>query len=223
MTDWSDMEPRRQTAVTDFSLGEPVGSFIETCRRLVTGPVEFFARLPTKGGYLNPLSFAMICVLLATIVGSILGFGLQALTLIPLLQQDMGSELPFSGATLALILVGFFIALLMLSPLSAAIGLFIGAGIYHVVVMLFVRDNMGYQATFRAMAYASIAQLVSAVPVVGIIGVFLYFFLMGVGVREMHQTTTGRAAAVVLLPPLLLLLLACTLLLILLVTAYANA
>ena len=207
----------------DYSLREPVGSFIETCRLLVTGPVPFFAGLPTRGGYLNPLAFAMICVLLATIVGSILGFGLQALTLIPLLQQDMGSELPFSGATLALILVGFFIALLVLSPLFTAIGLFIGAGIYHLSVMLLIRENMGYQATFRATAYASIAQLASAVPFVGIFGAFLYMFLVGVGVREMHHTTTGRAAAVVLLPAVLILLLACALLLIFFVAIAAAA
>ncbi len=223
MTDSSDMEPGRQVAVNDFSLREPVGSFIETCRLLVTGPVQFFAGLPARDGYRNPLAFGMICMMIATIVGTVLSFGLQALVLLPMIGQGSAGEFPFTAATAVLVLLGVFIALIAITPIFAAIGLFISAGIYHLSVMLLIRENMGYQATFRASAYASIAQLVSAVPIVGIFGVFLYFFLVGVGVREMHRTTTGRAAAVVLLPVLLLLLLACALLLVFLVAVFANA
>ncbi len=223
MTGPSDMEPRRRTATPDFSVREPVSSFIETCRLLVTGAVQFFAGLPTRDGYRNPLAFGMICVMIATIVGTVLGFGLQALVLLPVIRQGSAGEFPFTAATAVLVLLGVFIALIAITPILAAIGLLVGAGIYHLSVMLLIRENMGYQATFRAATYASIAQIASAVPVVGIFGMFLYMFLLGVGVREMHHTTTGRAAAVVLLPVLLILLLACALLLVFLVAVFTNA
>ncbi len=209
--------------VPDFSLRDPIDSFIETCRRLVTGPVPFFAGLPTNGGYRNPLAFGTICVLIATIVGTVLGFGLQALFLLPLLGQGSGGDFPFAAATTAIVLLGIFVAVVVLTPLFAAIGLFLGAGIYHLFVMLLVRPNMGYEATFRATAYSSIAQFASAIPFVGIFGAFLYLFLVGVGIREMHHTTTGRAAAVVLLPILLILLLMCALVLMFFVVVFANA
>ncbi len=178
MTDSSDMEPRCQVAVNDFSLREPVGSFIETCRLLVTRPVQFYSGLPTRDGYRNPLAFGMICVMIATIVGTVLGFGLQALVLLPVIGQGSAGEFPFTAATAVLVLLGVFIALIVITPIFAAIGLFVGAGIYHLSVMLLIRENMGYQATFRAAAYASIAQIASAVPVVGIFGMFLYMFLL---------------------------------------------
>ena len=99
------------------------------------------------------------------------------------------------------------IGTIIFTPIGVVIGLFIGAGIIHLLVMLLVRPNSGFEATFRVGAYASVTQLVSWLSVIPILGILvglvvaLYgLFLCIVGIREVHSTTTGRAALVVLVP-----------------------
>jgi hypothetical protein len=81
------------------------------------------------------------------------------------------------------------------------IGLFIFSGILHLLVMLIVGSrNSGFEATFRVVAYSAVTSLVSWIPFIGWI-LSLYGIYLGiVGVREVHNTTTGKAALVVLIP-----------------------
>ncbi|MFL5992143.1 MAG: YIP1 family protein, partial [Rubrobacteraceae bacterium] len=83
----------------------------------------------------------------------------------------------------------------------------IGAGILHLLVMLIVGSrNSGFEATFRVVAYAAVTSLVSWIPFIGAI-LSLYGIYLGiVGIREVHNTTTGKAALVVLIPAAVLLL-----------------
>jgi hypothetical protein len=101
------------------------------------------------------------------------------------------------------------------SPIGAAIGLFVGAGILHLLVLLLVRPtNAGFEATFRVVAYAFVTLLVTWLSVIPILGVLVSLavtvyaiFLHVVGIREAHATTTGKAALVVLIPVAVILLL----------------
>jgi hypothetical protein len=104
------------------------------------------------------------------------------------------------------------IANIFLIPIGTAIGLFIGAAIYHLLVLLIVRpSHAGYEATFRAVAYASALQILAwlgYIPILGIvvgIAIAIYNVVLSViGIREMHATTTGRAVAVVLIPVIII-------------------
>ena len=51
----------------EYDLSDPAGSYVDTARRLVTAPVEFFAALP-RGGYRSPLAFSVISITLTTLV-----------------------------------------------------------------------------------------------------------------------------------------------------------
>ena len=101
------------------------------------------------------------------------------------------------------------LAVLILAPLYALIGLYIGVTIYHILVRIFVRptDTNSY-TTLRVVAYTSAAALLSWVPVLGILVSLYSFYLTFVGIRETHETTTARALSVILLPVVLTLLLA---------------
>ncbi|MCA1687950.1 MAG: YIP1 family protein, partial [Actinobacteria bacterium] len=104
---------------------------------------------------------------------------------------------------------GGFITSLILAPIFAAIGLFIGAGILHLLVMLIVGSgNSGFEATFRVGAYAAVTSLVSWIPFIGWIASLYGIYLAIVGIREVHGTTTGKAALVVLIPAAVIILLA---------------
>jgi hypothetical protein len=185
--------PRASRSVSggDFDYRDLVPSFVQTVREVLFNPVNFFRSIRREGDFLNPLLFAIICALITGVIGGIL-------RLIFVLIRGGG----FGGALGSLIANIFFI------PIGTAIGLFIGAGIYHLLVLLIVRpSHAGYEATFRAVAYASAVQAVAwlaFIPVLGIlvaivIGVY-NVVLSVIGIREVHATTTGRAVAVVLIP-----------------------
>ena len=171
-------------AGAEFRYTDPVQTFIATVQAVVLRPVEFFRGILRQGDLINPLIFAIICYEVAAILGGIiaLAFGNQC----------------FGG----------FIGSIILAPIFAAIGLFIGAGILHLLVMLIVGSrNSGFEATFRVGAYAAVTSLVSWIPFIGGILSLYGIYLAIVGIREMHNTTTGKAALVVLIPAAVVLLL----------------
>jgi hypothetical protein len=185
--------PRVSRSVSggDFDYRELIPSFVQTVREVLFNPVNFFRGIRREGDFLNPLIFAIICALITGVIGGIL-------RLIFVLVRGGG----FGGA------LGSLIANIIFIPIGTAIGLFIGAGIYHLLVLLIIRpSHAGYEATFRVVAYAAVLQLLSwlaFIPILGIvvaIAIAIYNVVLTViGIREMHATTTGRAVAVVLIP-----------------------
>ena len=170
----------------EFDYTDPVQSFINTVRNVVTAPVSFYRSIPTRGNLLNPLIFAIICYEVSAILGGLLS-----------LAGVYGSE----G-------FGSYIVSLILAPIFAAIGLFIGAGILHLLVMLIIGSrNAGFEGTVRVSAYASVTSLVSWIPVIGWIASLYGIYLAIVGMREVHNTSTGKAAIVVLIPAVVVILL----------------
>jgi hypothetical protein len=189
----------RRTSGADYNLSNPVESFADVVRRVVLQPVRFFAGLPRSGSLLNPLVFALICTEIAAIFGGILnlagaggafvaGYGLQV-------PENIG--------------FGEFVGSVVFAPIGSAIGVFIVAGIAHLLVRLVVGvTNAGFGATFRVAAYTSVTSLVSWIPFVGGLLALYGIYLAMVGIREIHSTTTGKAFVVVLLPVIVIVVLA---------------
>jgi hypothetical protein len=165
----------------EFDYSDPVQSFINAVRGVVTAPVGFFRGIRRQGDFVNPLLFAIICYEVSVILGGLLS----------LVGVSMGETQGF----------GSFLIGIILAPIGAAIGLFIGAGILHLLVMLIVGSrNSGFEGTFRVGAYSSVTSLVSWIPFIGWIASLYGIYLAIVGIREVHNTSTGRAAIVVLIP-----------------------
>ena len=179
--------PSRSAAAAEFDYQDPIQSFIATVQAVVLRPVDFFRGILRQGDFINPLIFAIICYEVAAILG-----GLLRLVGIGATNQGFGG----------------LIVSIILAPIFAAIGLFIGAGILHLLVMLIVGSrNSGFEATFRVGAYAAVTSLVSWIPFIGGILALYGIYLGIVGIREMHNTTTGKAALVVLIPVAIIFLL----------------
>jgi hypothetical protein len=172
-------------ASAEFRYTDPVQTFIATVQGVVLQPVSFFRGILRQGDFVNPLIFAIICYEVSAILGGLL--------------QLVGRNIGFGG----------FISSIILAPIIAAIGLFIGAGIIHLLVMLIIGSrNAGFEGTFRVLAYSAVTSLVSWIPFIGGI-LSLYGIYLGiVGIREMHNTTTTKAAIVVLIPVAIIILLA---------------
>jgi hypothetical protein len=189
----------RRTSGADYDLSNPVESFADVVRRVVLQPVGFFAGLPRGGSLLNPLLFALICTEVSAILGGILrlagvGEGFVA---------GYGFQVPENQD------IGEFIGSVILAPIGGVIGVFVVAGIGHLLVRLVVgATNAGFAATFRVAAYTSVTSLVTWIPLIGgLLGLY-GIYLAVVGIREMHRTTTGKAVVVVLFPVILILVLA---------------
>ena len=127
-------------------------------------------------------------------------FLLELLTGVDLGLRQLFSDL-VSGAGPAGAGLALGVLFLLLSPLMVLIALYIGAGIYHLLVLLFVRPNgTDFEATLRIYSYTSVVALLDWMPVIGILASLYGLYLAFVGVREMHETSNGRALAVILLP-----------------------
>jgi hypothetical protein len=174
-------------AAAEFRYTDPVQTFIATVQAVVLRPVDFYRGILRQGDFINPLIFAIICYEVSAILG-----GLLRLVGIGPANQNFG---------------GFLVAVI-LAPIFAAIGLFIGSGILYLLVMLIVGSrNAGFEATFRVVAYSAVTSLVSWIPFIGGILSLYSIYLAIVGIREVHNTTTGKAALVVLIPAAVILFL----------------
>jgi hypothetical protein len=172
----------------EFDYSDPVQSFINAVRGVITAPVGFFRSIRREGDLVNPLIFAIICYEVSAILGGLLS----------LVGVSMGGTRGF----------GSFLIGIILAPIGAAIGLFIGAGILHLLVMLIVGSrNAGYEGTFRVGAYSAVTTLVSWIPIIGLIASLYGIYLAIMGIREVHNTSTGKAAIVVLIPAVVVFLL----------------
>jgi hypothetical protein len=184
--------PRRLStgsATAEFTYTNPVESFVGTVRDLVTRPVDFFRGIVRRGDFVNPLIFALVGAVISAAIGGFLGV-LYATATVGI------------GGTGVWGAIGALVASMFFTPIISAIALFICAGILHFLVALVVKPaNAGFEATFRVVSYSNVVQLVGWVPILGpLVATVASIVLSVIGVREVHETTTGKAALVVLIP-----------------------
>jgi hypothetical protein len=170
----------------EFDLSNPLSSFVDVVRRVTLHPITFFAEIPRRGGFLSPLLFAIICGEISAILGGLLSLllGVGGTQGFQSFLNPIGVYTDYLG----------FIGTLIAVPFVVAISLFIYAGIFHLLVRLIVgAGNSGYEATFRVPSYATVVSLVSWIPIIGLLASLYSLYLQIVGLREIHETTTGKA------------------------------
>ena len=118
----------RRTLGADYDLSNPVESFADVGRRVVLQPVRFFAGLSRRGSFLNPLLFALICTEIAAILGGVLSLAGVGGAFV----SGYGFQVPENQG------LGKFIGSVVLAPIGGTIGVFVVAGIAHLLVRLVV-------------------------------------------------------------------------------------
>ncbi len=168
-------------------------AFIETLAMVLTKPDQAFRTMKTEGGLAEPLIYALIGGCVGGIVSLLLSLGLQSMGLFAG-QRDAFTAMAGMG-------IGM-IALIVLVPIFIVIGLFIGAAIVHLCLMIVGGANKSFEATFRVLAFShgSTGPL-QIIPVCGglIAGVWAVV-VNCIGLARAHETTTGRAVLAVFLP-----------------------
>ena len=181
-----------------------VTAFAETTLSVLTRPASFYRAMPVVGGLGSPLLYALIAgwlglaaaalyqAIWVSIVGpSVLPFGLE--------REELARMLAFMESWAGLV------AQIVFGGISITIGVFVTAGILHVMLLVLGGGHKTFEATFRAVCFAQAPMILFVIPVFLIPGCGLVIGLWSIvlyviGLAEAHQVGYGRAVAAVLLP-----------------------
>ena len=160
--------------MSDVSLA----TILDSAKRVITDPAGFYRSMPQDGGFAAPVIFVLVMAVISGLIVAILT-----------LPTGLGAGAAPIG----------FMAVVML-PIMALIGSFIGAAIMFVIWKLMGSDR-SFETAYRCVAYAAaimpITTLLALIPYLGsIVKVLWSFFLMYVASIEAHGIKARTAAIV---------------------------
>jgi hypothetical protein len=170
----------------------------DTAMLFIKAPEQAWRQTRETGDYTRPLLFGVIVGWVGIVFNAVWStmFGAGLMRMLP--AQYAGFS-RFGG--------GSIIGQVILGPLLVAIGLFIGAAIFHVAFMLvgaLTSSRSQFEGTFRVVSYSSIAHLAYVIPLVGGLAALVWrVYLMMLGAQQLHKTTQSKALLGILLPILL--------------------
>jgi hypothetical protein len=174
----------------------PLDALAATWKESVFHPSPFFRRMPREFDFGWVLAYYLI---VGVIAGGISLFWRMVLGPPALLQRLFPEAVAEAAANPA---IDF-----LLSPLWLLVMLFVMGGIYHLFLVLVggARKGHGFGTTLRVFAYSVGPQIFVLVPFIGTMaGVIWGLVVTMIGMREAHETTTGKAVAALLIPMFLL-------------------
>jgi hypothetical protein len=160
-------------------------SYWRSVRGIVFEPIAYFRAIDPGNGLLAPLTFAIFSTIGPWMILLCVFLGLQVST------DGMYGPVTFylTGVLVVLATPILFVALLLFSFVC----------VFHLVVLFVLRGrSASFRATFRANAYASVGMLMCYIPFIGGLLFFYGFYLVMVGIRELHSTSTTRAVIITL-------------------------
>ncbi len=168
-------------------------AFAETLMMVLLRPSEAFTAMKREGGFGEPLIYALTGACSGAIVSLLFSFLLQSAGF------SMGDR---SGFTFLAGLGIGSILFVVLVPFVILFGLFLGAAVLHVCLMVVGGANQSFETTFRVVAFAhGSTGVLQMVPVCGgVIAGIWALVVQCIGLARAHETDTGRAVLATLLP-----------------------
>ncbi len=175
--DWED--PRAE--------GGRVATFFRTARAVLFEPLPTFRGMKRSPSIGAPLLYWLACTCLSVVLSAFVNAAMGSM-----LRGVLSSlgDFPTTDGTAT---VGPVAAVACVSVCAAPV-FFVTVGYYHLVLAVFGVARHGFAATFRTLSYVNGSlSLVSWIPCLGPIAALLYGpYLIVVGFREAHGSTTGR-------------------------------
>ncbi len=167
-----------QSAEPSGGGGFDLGVIVDEARLILTNPVGFYRGMHKTGGLQRPLIFVIVMAAALAIVSTVVSFA------------GFGQFGAMAVGVGSLIVV----------PIAALIGSFIGAAIMYVIWKLMGSEE-DYETAYRCIAYAGaiypIMGLIGAVPYLGsIIGIAWGMYLMAIASMEVHGRTQQNSYGV---------------------------
>jgi hypothetical protein len=170
--------------------------YIKTWKEVIQSPSDFYKRMPTTGGYTEPLTFASISYIILAIMSIALSMLMNYFMFGEL--ASMGGEDATLFAALSsgqLILMAFIYLFVMF---IVFICLFVSAGILNIIYR--VLGGIGsYEGTFRFISYTSAVYVLSWIPILGLVSSIYGIYLYIVGGKFVHNVSMWKSSIAVLL------------------------
>jgi len=171
-------------------------SLFDTLTLFLGSPGRAFARTSREGSLGRPILYALIF----GSVGAIISGMYEVLFHGAIGRLFPGSEM---GEDFALQTV-FQVWGMFFAPVLVAAGLFIGATICHLFLLMFGGASAGYSGTLRAFSYAHSPAVFQVVPFVGPVIYGVWAIVLEVrGLASLHRCSIGKAALAILAPTIL--------------------
>ncbi len=178
---------------------EFIDYWYRTAKAIVTQPKDFFKNMPVSGGFKEPFWFAMVNML----ISSVLSIGFTAAAM----DVELKMALQFFGINEPI----YMLIVIPIVFVLGSIGLFLSSGIYHLLLKL-VGAKKNFEATFRVIAFLSVFNIFSSISSVNsliidlAVIVFLLYvvYIMIYALKEVHEISFLRSAIAVLLPAMII-------------------
>jgi hypothetical protein len=178
-------------------------AFFETWKLVGIETQKFFARVRIDQTG-SAVLFGLLAAWVGGTVSALFGWVTSASWLAMmrgLMDKMPGEQLETMDKLSGLFGGGFAVIQIVLVPIMTLVWMFLGAGILHLVLMMFKGANRGFDATLTVVAYSYGIQLLLAVPGCGGLVAFVWqAVILIVGLAAAHRCSVGKSATAVLLP-----------------------
>jgi hypothetical protein len=174
-----------------------LNALVLTIRLVLLSPGRMFGQMPVGLGLVQPLLFAVALAL----IGALFDW-MWSLTV----GENLRAILP---ANLDRLLGGRYVtaAHFLLSPVVVVLLVFLRAAVFHGMLLLVGGNRLGFEATFRVVAYTRATRLLSILPICGVaLGMIWELAVTIIGLARIHGCAEWKAIVAVLAPALLALL-----------------
>ena len=174
-------------------------ALVETTKDVLLTPTAFFRKMPVSGGIGAPLGYGVILGCLGVVAQAVYQAVFRVVMGTTLsrfeARGELGQVLPWLEGG------GGLVMQLVLGPIFVVFGLFVGAGVYHLMLLLLGGARRDFEATFRVAAYSHAVSVFLILPFCGsLIGLVWWLVVVVTGLSEAHGIGRGKALAAVLLP-----------------------
>ncbi|WP_243545613.1 YIP1 family protein [Pseudodesulfovibrio tunisiensis] len=197
----SSFGPREPKVLPPFEDMEHYGffpGFIQTLKRILMSPALFFEVMPLGKGLARPMVFAILVAMIYNVAQFFWGMG--GLTASWDMTAADGDIRDLAGGAVLLMMLFY--------PLFVVMAVFVSAGVHHLLLRTLKAADSGFEATFRAEAYASAPMILglfpmptSEVELAWSVLVLLWGSALSViGWSRLHRTSIAKAAIAAALP-----------------------
>jgi hypothetical protein len=160
---------------------EPSKTFDAIKGENLSGAIKYYAAIAAIYSALFAVLLAFMLTFVGTLFGSMMG------------GQNLGMLM---GAGAGVVAIIFFVLFMIFS----IIGAFVGGAILHIFVYI-VGGRKGIAQTIKAVMYGSTPGLLLGwIPIIGFIAAIWSLVVEIIGIRQLHELTTGKAVLAVLIP-----------------------
>jgi hypothetical protein len=171
-----------------------LNGFLKTVKSVLFTPADFFRNMQVQGGLTDPLLFAiivgMIGLMFFYVWNILLPDSLRTITTEIKAAAGGGMSTNFASPVGAAMM-----------PFMLIVWIFIASGMLHFFLLIVRGAKAGFEATFRVVSYSVSPFLFMVIPYCGMLFAMIWVLtLIGIGLREAHETSGGKATIAVLFP-----------------------